>query len=66
MHECRADGGKAHCDCKAGFTLAADGKTCEGKLSSSGAGGGEEEGSDWFTKDRDDGDDDDECSLMVE
>lgn len=35
MHECRADGGKAHCDCKVGYTLAADGKTCEGKLTSS-------------------------------
>lgn len=31
MHECRVDGGKAHCDCKVGYILAEDGKTCEGK-----------------------------------
>lgn len=34
MHECRADGGKAHCDCKVGYILADDKKTCEGKCSS--------------------------------
>lgn len=33
MHECRVDGGKAHCDCKAGFILAEDRKTCEGNVS---------------------------------
>lgn len=32
VHECRADGGKAHCDCKAGYILAEDGKTCQGKF----------------------------------
>lgn len=31
MHECRVDGGRAHCDCKVGYILAEDGKTCEGK-----------------------------------
>ncbi len=34
MHECRVDGGKAHCDCKVGYILAEDGKTCEGKFTS--------------------------------
>lgn len=34
MHECRVDGGRAHCDCKAGYILAEDRKTCEGKCSS--------------------------------
>lgn len=33
MHECRVDGGKAHCDCKAGYILAEDRKTCEGNVS---------------------------------
>lgn len=32
MHECRVDGGRAHCDCKVGYILAEDGKTCEGKI----------------------------------
>lgn len=32
MHGCRADGGKAHCDCKVGFILAEDRKTCQGKF----------------------------------
>ncbi len=32
MHECRVDGGRAHCDCKVGYILAEDGKTCEGKF----------------------------------
>lgn len=30
LHDCRVDGGKAHCDCKVGYLLAEDGKTCEG------------------------------------
>ncbi|KAG7254983.1 hypothetical protein CRUP_013100, partial [Coryphaenoides rupestris] len=28
MHECRVDGGRAHCDCKVGYLLAEDSKTC--------------------------------------
>lgn len=32
MHECRVDGGKPFCDCKFGYLLAEDGKTCEGSL----------------------------------
>lgn len=32
MHECRVDGGKAHCNCKVGYILAEDKKTCEGKF----------------------------------
>lgn len=32
MHECRVDGGRAHCDCKVGYILVEDGKTCEGKI----------------------------------
>ena len=32
MHECRVDGGNAHCDCKGGYKLAEDGKTCEGEM----------------------------------
>lgn len=34
MHMCHPDGGKAHCDCNAGYILAEDGKTCEGKITS--------------------------------
>lgn len=34
MHECQVDDGKAHCDCKAGYILADDGKTCEGSFTS--------------------------------
>lgn len=30
MHDCRVDGGNAHCDCRVGYLLAEDGRFCEG------------------------------------
>ena len=32
MHDCRPDGTRAHCDCRVGFVLAEDRKTCQGKF----------------------------------
>lgn len=32
MHECRVDGGRAHCDCKEGYILGEDRKTCRGRV----------------------------------
>lgn len=34
MHECRVDGSRVHCECKVGYILAEDGKTCQGRYSS--------------------------------
>lgn len=34
MHMCRVDGGNAHCDCRPGYLLAEDSKTCQGKFTS--------------------------------
>lgn len=31
MHDCRLDGARLYCDCRVGFILAEDGKTCRGK-----------------------------------
>lgn len=31
MDICRVDGGKAHCDCKVGYGLSEDQKSCHGK-----------------------------------
>ena len=41
MHMCLPDGSRAHCDCKVGFLLAEDGKTCEGNTPSSISSGGQ-------------------------
>ena len=32
MHTCQARRGLAHCECRAGFLLAADRRSCEGKV----------------------------------